>query len=615
MDEEERRFPYPEELKTPPGAEGWEEMYPYYFLPNTEIDKEDFYFLDISHIPEPIPPFDAFSPESWLRHIGQYNSRIFLLPAAYGLKGFFFRGYLYWSPKEITDMKEIEKRVPIFLRRAGHYFDNWNEIYEKWIEKVENVLQRTREITISGLPEMEDESVIMEAKGLDSGFHLQTSYRNLLNLNDELWQYHFEMLNLGYASYVIFADFCSKAFPGIADSTLTRMVSGVDFLMYKPVEELKRLAKLAVDWGLADIVKKDLSPEEMIKELENTEKGRTLSKEIERSKKWFYYRTGKGGHAYHYTQAWIEDLSVPFRNLRDFVEKIERGENIERPTEKLIEERDRITEEYLSMLKTEDDKNMFRLLLDRVRTAYIYVEDHMWYCENIFQTLFYEKIRQIGKVLVDQNFLDDAEDIFLINRFELEMVLWDTAYTWAMGGRPSTGQTKWRETVTKRKKIMEALRNAPPPPPFLYKAPEKITEPLSIMLWGVTTEKVAEALRPKGDEKPEDVKELTGIAASQGIAEGHARVIKRPSEIEDVQMGEILVCPATDPTWASAFGRIKAVVTNQGGIMSHAAIVCREYGMPSVSNTTTGTEVIKTGDIIKVDGDKGVVTVMKRTAA
>ncbi len=44
MDEEERRFPYPEELETPPGAEGWEEMYPYYFLPNTEIDKEDFYF-------------------------------------------------------------------------------------------------------------------------------------------------------------------------------------------------------------------------------------------------------------------------------------------------------------------------------------------------------------------------------------------------------------------------------------------------------------------------------------------------------------------------------------------------------------------------------------------
>ena len=454
--------------------------------------------------------------------------------------------------------------------------------------------------------------MVIESKGLDSGFHLQTGYRNLLNLNDELWQYHFEMLNLGYASYVIFADFCSKAFPGIGDSTLTRMVGGVNFLMYRPVEELKRLAKLVVDWELSDVFKMNLSPEETIKNLETTEKGRTLSKEIERAKKWFYYRTGKGGHAYHYTQAWIEDLSVPFRNLRDFVEKIENGEDIERPTEKIIEERDRITEEYLGMLKSEEDRNMFRLLLERVRTAYIYVEDHMWYCENIFQTLFYERIRQIGKVLVNQDFLDDAEDIFYINRFELEMVLWDVAYTWAMGGRSSTGQTKWRETVSRRQKIMEALRNSPPPPAFLYKAPEKITEPLSIMLWGVTTEKVSEALNPKGGERPQDVSKLKGIAASQGIAEGYARVIKRPAEIEHVQMGEILVCPATDPTWASVFGRIKAVVTDQGGIMSHAAIVCREYGMPSVSNTTIGTEAIKTGDLIRVDGSTGIVTIVQR---
>jgi pyruvate,water dikinase len=613
MSAEKRRFSYPEEIETPPGAEGWEEMYPYYFLPHTETDKEDFYFLDVVHIPEPIPPFDAFSPESWLRHIGQYNSRVFMLPPALGLKGFFYRGYLYWSPKEITDPKEIEKRVPLFMKRAGYYFDHWNEIYDKWIKKVENLLERTRQITIEDLPEMEDESVIFEAKGLDKGFHLQTGYRNLLNLNDELWQYHFEMLNLGYASYVLFVDFCTKAFPGIELPTATKMVSGVDFLMYRPVEELKRLAKLAVEWGLADIVKKEYSPEEMIEELEKSEKGRTFSKEIEKSKEWFYYRTGKGGHAYHYTHAWIEDLSVPFRNLRDFVLKIEKGESIERPKEKLIEERDRITEEYLGLLKTDEDKNMFRLLLDRVRAAYIYVEDHMWYCENIFQTLFYERIRKIGKILVDQDFLDDPEDIFYINRFELEMVLWDVAYTWASGGRKSFGQIKWRKTVDKRRKIMEALRKAPTPPPFFYQAPDKITEPLTIMLWGVTTEKVKQAIKP-GDLKPEEMKELQGIAASSGVEEGSARVIMRPSELEQVQMDEILVCPSTEPTWASAFGRIKAIVTNQGGIMSHAAIACREYGIPSVSNTTIGTEAIKTGDLIKVDGDAGTVTILERAS-
>jgi pyruvate,water dikinase len=316
--------------------------------------------------------------------------------------------------------------------------------------------------------------------------------------------------------------------------------------------------------------------------------------------------------AYHYARAWIEDLSLPFREVRAFIQKIERGESIERPKDEIIGERDRITGEYLSLLKTEDDKNMFKTLLDHTRTAYIYVEDHMWYCEHYFQTLFYERIRKIGRIFVDQGFLDNPEDIFYINRFELEMAIWDVAYTWAMA-RKSYGQMKWRQVVKKRKNIMEALRKAPPPPPFLYKAPGKITEPLTIMLWGVTTEKVQEALKPK-EIKPREVKEIKGFAASRGILEGPARVIMRPAELIHLQMDEILVCPASDPTWSSAFGRIKAVVTNQGGIMSHAAIVCREYGIPCVTNTTIATEVIKTGDSIKVDGDSGTVTILKRAA-
>lgn len=110
------------------------------------------------------------------------------------------------------------------------------------------------------------------------------------------------------------------------------------------------------------------------------------------------------------------------------------------------------------------------------------------------------------------------------------------------------------------------------------------------------------------------MKELKGFAASRGILEGPARLIMRPAELTQLQVGEILVCPASDPTWSSAFGRVKAVVTNQGGIMSHAAIVCREYGVPCVTNTTIGTEVIKTGDYIKVDGDSGTVTILERAA-
>ena len=100
---------------------------------------------------------------------------------------------------------------------------------------------------------------------------------------------------------------------------------------------------------------------------------------------------------------------------------------------------------------------------------------------------------------------------------------------------------------------------------------------MSIMLWGVTTQRVQEWARAE-----EGGSELTGAAASPGTVEGPARVVITVDEIADVRDGEVLVCPITSPAWAPIFPKIKAVVTDIGGVMSHAAIVCREYGLPAV---------------------------------
>jgi pyruvate,water dikinase len=82
------------------------------------------------------------------------------------------------------------------------------------------------------------------------------------------------------------------------------------------------------------------------------------------------------------------------------------------------------------------------------------------------------------------------------------------------------------------------------------------------------------------------------------------------NEIGDIREGEILVCRVTAPSWGPLFGKIKAAVSDIGGTMSHAAIVAREYGMPAVVGTGTATRVIKSGQWIRVDGDRGVVTVL-----
>ncbi|MEM7112240.1 MAG: PEP-utilizing enzyme [Chloroflexota bacterium] len=77
-----------------------------------------------------------------------------------------------------------------------------------------------------------------------------------------------------------------------------------------------------------------------------------------------------------------------------------------------------------------------------------------------------------------------------------------------------------------------------------------------------------------------------------------------------MQDGEILVCSITAPSWAPAFSRIGAAVTDIGGMMSHAAIVCREYGLPAVVGTGFGTQKIQTGMRVKVDGTLGTVEIL-----
>ena len=82
------------------------------------------------------------------------------------------------------------------------------------------------------------------------------------------------------------------------------------------------------------------------------------------------------------------------------------------------------------------------------------------------------------------------------------------------------------------------------------------------------------------------------------------------NEIDKIVSGEILVCPVTSPSWGPVFGKIKAAVSDSGGMLSHAAIVAREYGMPAVVGTGTATRRIKTGDRLRVDGDRGVVVIL-----
>ncbi len=115
-------------------------------------------------------------------------------------------------------------------------------------------------------------------------------------------------------------------------------------------------------------------------------------------------------------------------------------------------------------------------------------------------------------------------------------------------------------------------------------------------------------LPPSGEQSTDASVLLRGIAASAGIASGRVRVLRSPREGAQLQPGEVLVAPMTNPDWVPAIRRAAAVITDGGGATCHAAIVSRELGVPCVVGTRTATADLRDGDIVTVDGARGTVS-------
>ncbi len=246
------RFPSPFEIEAPDGAEGWQDLYSYSAVFSEERrDYEDagFWFHDGVHWPEALTPWDAHVFEVAIASLGQYNTRHYLVPPAYGVDFRILNGYVFLSPVPAPEA-DIEARVPHFMERAGFYFANWDRLYDDWLVKVRALVQQMTELDFSALPEMEDLDVITSGAGRGSGDRLLSTYHRLLDHVVTLWQYHFEFLNLGYAAYLDFFGFCKAAFPSIPDLAIAKMVAGVDVDLFKPDDHLKSLARLAVSSGI-----------------------------------------------------------------------------------------------------------------------------------------------------------------------------------------------------------------------------------------------------------------------------------------------------------------------------------------------------------------------------
>src|SRR5260370_887698 len=147
-----------------------------------------------------------------------------------------------------------------------------------------------------------------------------------------------------------------------------------------------------------------------------------------------------------------------------------------------------------------------------------------------------------------------------------------------------------------------ALGPPPPPPPDPSGLPPDIAR-----LMRATEIALGSLFGSSEAEHGENL--LRGLAASQGVYEGPARRVSGPSEFGRIIEGDVLVTGATTEAFNILLPLLGAIVTDSGGLLSHSAIVAREYGIPGVVGTREGTERISDGARVRVDGDAGEVTV------
>jgi pyruvate,water dikinase len=578
-DEKAGRFPDPHEFQVPQELEGWEEMYPSHYLfskDREDWEKNQFWYQDKIHAPEPMPPLDLIFQEAWQISLSQYTTRVFCIPPAQGIAQRMVGPYMYICAIAPPPDEVIGEKAALFEKRVFYVFEHYDELWDKWLTKFKALGKEMAAVEIpQELPKFIPEDQVLPAPtGCYVSYDIIEAFDKLVNQMFKGWQYHFEMLNLTYLAYLMFGDVTRKLFPGISESAIGKMVAGAYVSMFRPEEELCQLSRLATSLrGVTDILKSGMSTEQKIAELQKTPDGKQWLEAFDKAKDpWFYVSCGSGW--FHHEGSWINSLDIPYSYIKSYVERLENGETIERSLDEIDKQRDETVAKYRELIQSDEDRESFDGAYKMVRTIFSFAENHLFWVEHWFHTIWFAKVREFGKIMVDYDMINEVDDIFMFNRYEIPLMLSEIATSWALGIDVPVRSARYKAKVEKRKKILEAARNWSPSP-GLGVPPAELAEPFTIMLWGINANSVKEWLRSAAVGDSGEVTELIGFPSSAGVVEGTVRIIKRLEELSEIQDGDILACPTTSPSWAPVFNKIKATITDIGGIASHAAIVCR----------------------------------------
>lgn len=494
-------------------------------------------------------------------------------------------GYAYWNMKAA---KECVKKVPGFIERN---FDRSIGI-EPDYEGNGHVTAYTPVSIFNGLKILfatkisiakrpgKCKRIINSVKTLfadiESHDFDSMSIAELTTYTERLINKHYLMLEGGYF-YTIYdnsnaATFCQEAIEKYNKKNIEhkadyiKLIGGLKNLSHlKPTVELWQLSRKILDDRNACDFFKNLSAQQL-SDFYNSVEAFPYSIELQ---------AFINNHKYHSKREldiqvpnWQEDPMQIFEILLEFVN------NSTAPDPR------KANQKQFEVFLEEKDKLKSKKLVRKIKTH----RHLLWWREEMrdYSTKMYYYIRQcllkLAEKLVNDGVIKNHDDIFFLRFNEV--------FSLAKGNEADS----YIKLIEKNKILFRSYRN--------FNKPNEIWQRQNYKL------KTNKYWFKKQTE-------LIGIPGSFGIIKAKARVISSVNEVNALCEGEILVTKFTDPAWTPYFARISGLVTETGGMLSHGAVVSREYGIPAVLGVNNATSIIKTNDIIEVNGLSGKITIIK----
>jgi pyruvate,water dikinase len=537
-----------------------------------EEEKNLFWWFDDNHCPFPISPM-YFSLDGWWGPTCEYLFRRFDVPTGVTWEAKRINGYVYTAieGRDAKDAAEVGKYYDWIMPTYATNFLDWWE--NRYLPEVFTNFKYVDEFDTENatLPE------------------LMIYLEEMIDIQERHFRLHW-VLNWAQFQASMGFNAVVNSLIGDVDQDLLGKVNvsrkdrNWDSLkaLYHLKEEVKK------DAGLKKIFEETDTPEEIENALNKSDRGKAFLNEVFEYAKEFGYKAV-------YTHEYVFSLDI--EDQKPILEQIKgylaTDFNYDEIYNNCIAEQDRAIAYLRDQIKdrSAEDKEKFEEALALNLAMLPLTPDHHFYFDQGTYARMRLVLLSVARKMVKEGLLDDPEDIMMLEYEQLRRYVADAKN---YPGRKIIADAK--ADIEKYHEIIPRDWVGTVTQANMYEEPYHT-------LWGYP-----EKFERENDEKVKGV--IQGLPASPGVVEGIARVVKSPAEFNEVGRDEILVCIMTNPAWVVVFSKIAGIVTDSGGVLSHSAVVAREFMIPAVVGTGTASREIKSGDKIRVDGDKGVVTIL-----